>query len=89
MKSFKAKFAKTASIKSSTSTRSFVRQWSASVSEEGAAALGKSLVYFFILSAPVDFSIATVVIESILSQPFVFNFQWFSRRGSGGCGYSG
>ena len=37
IKSFRAKFAKTASIKSSTSTRSFVHDRSTSVSEEATA----------------------------------------------------
>ena len=37
MKSFKARFAKTASIKSSASTRSYVRELSGSVSGEAAA----------------------------------------------------
>ena len=30
--------------------------------------LGKSLVYYFVLSVPLDFSSVTIVMESILSQ---------------------
>ena len=37
--------------------------------------LGKSLVYYFVLSVPLDFSIATIVMESILSQFLMFDFQ--------------
>ena len=47
--------------------------------------LGKSLVYYFVLSVPVYFSIVTVVMENILSLFPMFNFQWFSWRVGCGC----
>ena len=37
--------------------------------------LGKSLVYYFVLSVPLDFSSITIVMESMLSQFLMFNFQ--------------
>ena len=37
--------------------------------------LGKSLVYYSILSVPLDFSSVTIVMESILSQFLMFDFQ--------------
>ena len=69
MKSFKAMFVKTSLIKSSASTRSFVRQHT--VTSEEAAASGKALVFYLTLSVLVDSYSATVVIESILSLFFL------------------